>query len=148
MSFTNFFYHIVFATKNRLPVITHDVERRVYGLLYSLMKDMGAHVYRIGGMPEHVHIFASIPSTIAIGEFVKELKRKASALIKAENIVNNWGGWQEGYGGFSYSRHDKDTVIEYIKNQKEHHKVKSFIEEYREWLIENGVSPDAPYFPK
>ena len=60
----------------------------------------------------------------------------------------NWSGWQNGYGCFSYAISDIPNVKNYIINQKDHHKTVSFIDEYRNWLIEMGVSPDAPYFPK
>ena len=63
-------------------------------------------------------------------------------------VFSNWNGWAEGYGAFTYSISEIPDVIEYINNQKEHHKKVSFIEEYRQWLIEMGVSPGEPYIPK
>ena len=148
MSFVNLYYHIVFATKNREQTIVNSVERRVYELLYAVMKNMNCKVFRIGGMPDHVHIFVEIPPTLAVATFVKELKRESSVVIRDERIIPNWGGWQDGYGAFSYSIHESDKIINYIKNQKEHHRHVSFVEEYRAWLIENGVDESAPYFPR
>ena len=148
MSFTKSVYHIVFGTKHRQAVIPIEHERRVYKILFDLMKSYGAYVYRIGGMPDHVHILVDISSKNALADFVKRLKQESSFLIKNDGIFPGWCGWSEGYGAFTYSSSDIPSVMQYICNQKEHHKKISFIDEYRQWLIEMGVSPDAPFFPK
>ncbi len=148
MSFTKSVYHIVFGTKYRQQTISTELERRLYTILYNLMKSYGAFVYRIGGMPDHVHILVDISSKNTLSDFVKRLKQESSYLIKREDSCNSWNGWGEGYGAFTYSISDIPSVIEYINNQKEHHKKVSFIEEYRQWLIEMGVSPNEPFFPK
>ena len=148
MSFTKSVYHIVFGTKYRQPTIPIDIERKLYKILYDLMKSYGAFVYRIGGMPDHVHILVDITSKTALSDFVKHLKQESSYLLKKDSVFPNWNGWGEGYGAFTYSISEIPNVIEYINNQKEHHKKVSFIEEYRQWLIEMGVSPDELYFPK
>ena len=148
MSFTKSVYHIVFGTKHRNPTIDIEHERKLYKILYDLMKKYGAHVYRIGGMPDHVHILVDITSSISISDFVKRLKQESSYLINNDGSFQNWNGWAEGYGAFTFSTSEINSVVNYIKNQKEHHKRVSFIDEYRNWLIEQGVSPDEPYFPK
>jgi REP element-mobilizing transposase RayT len=112
------------------------------------MKQEGAHVHRIGGMPDHVHILVEIPANISISKFVQKVKQESSYLAKQCDELPLWNGWAEGYGGFSYSTHDIETVKRYIINQKEHHRKIAFIDEYRAWLIENGISPDTPFFPK
>ena len=99
-------------------------------------------------MPEHVHILVDITSKISLSDFVKRLKQESSYLVKEDGEFPNWDGWGEGYGAFTYSISEIPNVIEYINNQKEHHKRVSFIEEYRQWLIEMGVSPNEPFFPK
>ena len=148
MSFCNLIYHIVFSTKRREMIIDVANERRVYALLLSILEKYGGKVYRIGGMPDHVHILVALPPTIALSDFVGSLKRESSMFIKENGILHKWNGWQNGFGCFSYSLHDKDMIVNYIKNQKEHHKKVSYLDELRSWLIENGVSPDVPYFPK
>ena len=148
MSFTKSVYHIVFGTKHRQPCIAIDNERKLYKILYDLMKKYGAFVYRIGGMPDHVHILVDITSKIALTDFVKRMKQESSFLINKDGSFPGWTGWAEGYGAFTYSISDIPDVTEYINNQKEHHKRVSFIDEYRQWLIEMGVSPEEPYFPK
>ena len=147
MSFSQSVYHIVFSTKNRTCSIPIEKERIVYNILYNIMKKRGAFVYRIGGMPDHIHILVDITSACSLSDFVKHLKQESSYLIARDENFPNWNGWQEGYGGFSYSFKEIPNVIAYISNQKEHHKKISFREEYREWLLEMGISPDVPYFP-
>ena len=85
---------------------------------------------------------------MALSDFVKRIKQESSYLLRKDSAFSDWNGWDEGYGAFTYSITEITNVIEYINNQKEHHKKVSFIEEYRQWLIEMGVSPDEPYFPK
>ena len=148
MSFTKSVYHIVFGTKLRQPSIPIDIDRKLYKILYDLMKSYGAFVYRIGGMPDHVHILVDITSKMALSDFVKRLKQESSYLLRKDSAFSSWNCWAEGFGAFTYSISEIPNVIENISNQKEHHKTVSFIEEYRQWLIEMGVSPDEPYFPK
>ena len=148
MSFTRFIYHIVFSTKNRYPSICQEHGRVLYNILYNLMLKEGAHVMRIGGMPDHIHILADIPATLSPAKFIQKIKQESSFIIANSPEFPQWNGWENGYAAFSYSISDIDVIRAYISNQKEHHKKISFREEYRDWLIENGISPDAPYFPK
>ena len=148
MSFTQSVYHIVFSTKHRFPAISEDKERVLYKILFDLMKKQGAFVYRIGGMPDHIHILVDITSKISLQDFVKKLKQESSYLAARNDAFPNWCGWEEGYAAFTYSIKDIPNIIQYIINQKEHHKIVSFRDEYRQWLIEMGVSPNEPYFPK
>ena len=148
MSFTRFIYHIVFSTKNRYPSICQENERVLYNILYNLMLKEGAHVMRIGGMPDHIHILVDIPATQSPAKFIQKIKQESSFIIANSPEFPQWNGWENGYAAFSYSISDIDVIRAYISNQKEHHKKISFREEYRDWLIENGISPDAPFFPK
>ena len=148
MSFTNCIYHIVFATASRRKTITIDKEREVYGLLYHILVKYGCHVYRIGGMPDHIHILVAIPASTSVSSIVQKLKRESSYVISEDKILPLWDGWQEGYGGFTCSIAEIDRIMQYIKGQKQHHTRRSFVEEYRAWLVENGVSEDNPYLPK
>ncbi len=148
MSYTNLIFHAVFTTKHRAPVISVDKERRVYGLLHAIMQKNNVKAIRIGGIEDHVHILFCMPPTMALSDFMKTLKRESSFLMGQERIIDRWPGWQEGYSAFSYSRHDVGKITNYIKNQKEHHKRVSFVEELRDWLIENGVPYDERFFPK
>ena len=148
MSFYRFTYHIVFATHQREKTIPIEHERELYSIIHHIIKKNNGHLYRINGMPDHIHILVDIPASISVANFIKAIKRESSYLLKTNSNFPKWNGWGEGYGAFTYSISEIPNVIGYISNQKEHHKKVSFIEEYRNWLIEMGVSPDEPYFPK
>lgn len=148
MSYIRMAYHLVFSTKNRERTIARDSERLMYMTLWRMCENKNAVVHRIGGMEDHVHILVDIPPTIAVSDFVRYLKAGASRYFGEQPDVKRWRGWSEGYGGFTVSKEVVPAVITYIKNQKEHHKRVSFVDEYRQMLIEQGFSPDDPYFPK
>ena len=140
MSYTNLLYHIVFATKERRQSILIQNERRVYALLHTILSKYGATTLRIGGMPDHVHILAILPPTISVAEFIQRLKRESSLAMGKDAILPDWRGWQDGYSAFTYSRHEEEKIVNYIKNQKEHHKKVSFMEEFKQWMQENGIN--------
>ena len=148
MSFTKLIYHIVFSTKSRQNTIPIDFERELYALILHIVNKQNGHLHRIGGMPDHIHMLVDIPTNISVASFVKKIKQESSFLMAQNPKFPRWEGWEEGYGAFTYSVSEISAVRNYIKNQKEHHKKVSFIDEYRTWLIEMGVSPDEPYFPK
>ena len=103
------------------------------------------HLYRIGGVEDHLHIITHIHPTIAIAYLIKDMKLAASSFIKSQNIFPNFNGWQDGYGGFTYAISAKDNLIEYVKTQKEHHKKFSFRDEYISLLNEHGIEFDEKY---
>lgn len=142
MSFVNCVYHIVFATYRRQPFIIAEKEREVYALIYHILEKYGCHVYRIGGMPEHVHLLIEIPPTISVSTLIQNVKRESSLAITQYKMLAFWEGWQKGYGCFSCGITDVPAIVKYITTQKEHHRHVPFIEEYRAWLIKNGVSSD------
>ena len=146
MSYQKNIYHIVFSTYKRQNTIETRHEREMYAYMLGIMRNLGAFVHRIGGMPDHVHILVDIPAKIAVSDFVRTLKSNTTAWVKEQNLFHSWSGWSEGYGVFTCSFNDKDNIIRYIKSQKEHHSRESFVDEYRSILSENGISPDE-WFP-
>ena len=148
MSFTNLYYHIVFHTKHNVMAIVEEHERILYSYIHGFCKNNGVDLVRIGGMPDHIHMFVVIPPQISLSLFVQQLKVSRSKMLYENAHFRGFEGWQNGYAAFSYSIRDVEMIVNYIKNQKEHHKHVSFRDEYRAWLIENGISEDARYFPK
>ena len=148
MSFTNLFYHIVFHTKHNAMAIVEEHENLLYAYIHGFCKHNGVRLMRIGGMPDHIHMLVAIPPQIAVSTFVKQVKVASSKMLCENSQFNGFDGWQSGYGAFTYSQKDVEMIVNYIKKQKEHHKHVSFRDEYRLWLIENGISEDAPFFPK
>ena len=144
-TFTQIYYHIVFATKDRMPALTTDKRETLFRYTWGILKNKDCHLYRIGGVEDHVHILTSLHPTIALSDLVKDIKVATSTWINKENIFPKFSHWQDGYGAFTVSHSDKDAVIEYIKNQEEHHKKVSFKDELRDFLVKHGVKFDEKY---
>jgi REP element-mobilizing transposase RayT len=99
----------------------------------------------VGGIEDHIHIITHIHPMVAPALLVKDIKLSTSKYILSNKMFNQFNGWQNGYGAFTYSLNAKDDLIEYVKNQQEHHKVKSFREEYIELLNEHNIEFDEKY---
>ena len=123
MPYWRLFYHIVFATKNREPMITPDIEAELHGYLTGKATGLGAIVYTVNGMEDHVHVVASVPPKIALADFIGQIKGAASYHI---NHLPGRNGplfdWQRGYGMVSFGEKHLDWVIDYVHRQKEHHR--------------------------
>jgi len=144
-TFTQIYYHLVFSTKNRDPVLLIDKRENLFRYTWGILTNKGCHLYRIGAVEDHVHIFTSLHPTIALSDLVKEIKVSTSTWIKENRVFPAFTHWQDGYAAFTVSSSDKDAVIEYIKAQEEHHKEISFKDELREFLINHGVKFDERY---
>ena len=138
MSYTQTIYHIVLRTHDSKRTINETHERELYGYIFGFCKNKGVKLFRIGGMPDHLHLLVSIPSSISLAQYVRDLKTSSSKWLKA-NPSFPFEGWSKEYAAFSYAYRDKDLIVNYIMKQKEHHKVKTFAEDYRAFLVENGL---------
>jgi len=148
MSYTRLLYHIVFRTKCSKKTITETHEKELYAYLMGIIDNKKSKLYRIGGTENHIHLLVDMRPTIALSDFMKVLKESSSKWLANNPNFPNFAGWAVSYAGFTYSQNDKQTIINYIKNQKEHHKTVSFEEEYRQFLIDNGIEIDERYFLK
>lgn len=146
-TYTQLIYHIVFSTRNRERCLTKPGREELFNYLTGIFKNKNCHLYRINGVEDHIHIVTHINPTIALSSFVKDIKMSSTEFIKKEKLFPYFNGWQEGYGAFSYAFSQKDTVIEYVKNQEEHHRLsyKSFKKEYMDLLNEHGIKFDEKY---
>ena len=138
-------YQIVFSTKSRERTLTKDNRDELYKYIWGLLKNKNCHLYRIGGVEDHIHILTHIHPSISLSSIVKDIKMASSQYIKENTLFVNFNGWQDGYGAFTYSIKEKDHLIEYVKHQEEHHLTKSFKEEYLELLKEHQVEFDEKY---
>ena len=127
MSFYNLFYHIIWATKNRQPLLTPEIEPIIYRYLLNKATGLGGIVFAIGGIADHVHMAASIPAKIAIATFVGQTKGVASTRFNKEHLQFSPVYWQEGYGVFSVDSKRLPYIVAYIEKQKEHHAQKNII---------------------
>ena len=146
MSFTSSFYHVVFRTYRSEQTIPIEHERELYAYIYGIARNLRCKTLRIGGMPDHVHLFVSLPPTLSIASFVQRVKTDSCKWLKATPNFPRFQGWAREYAGISKSSSEKDTIVNYIMRQKEHHKRFSFAEEYRALLEENGIAIDERYF--
>jgi putative transposase len=137
--------HIIFSTKNREPFLDSDVRPRMHAYLATICRDLGAELVRIGGVADHVHIVTTLPRTLSQAQFIEQIKKGSSKWIK--ELDSPYGGffWQRGYGAFSVSPSQLTAVLKYIKGQQEHHRTRTFQEEYRELLRRHGVDFDEHY---
>jgi putative transposase len=146
-SYRQHLYHIVIRTKSSLKTINQDHINDLCAYFSGILKNKKCHLYRINGVENHIHILTDINPTILPIDLVRDIKVASSLWMKSSGMFHKFKGWSVGYGSFTCSYYDLDRLIEYIKNQQEHHKKVSFEEEYRELLLQNGIIPDEKYFP-
>ena len=139
------FYQIVFGTKHRNPTIVREHDVRLYQYIASIFKNKNCHLYRINGIEDHIHIVSDLHPMIRLADFIKDIKIASNEWIKSTGLFPDFIGWADGYGAFTYSIREKDMIINYVKNQKEHHKKENFYDEYKRLLIENEVEFDEKY---
>ena len=144
-TYTQILYQIVFSTKNREHTLTENHRDDLYKYIWGIIKNKNCHLYRIGGITDHIHIVTHLHPSLSLASLVKDIKIASSEHIKSSHLFQHFDGWQDGYGGFTYSFKDKDQLIEYVKNQEQHHKVKSFKDEFIELLQEHGIQFDEKY---
>lgn len=145
MSHRQILYQIVFGTKNREATICEENCHELYKFIWGIIKNNKSVLYRINGIEDHIHILSDLHPTLSLADYVKKIKVGSSIWMKESGKFPNFKGWQDSYGAFTYSIREKETIINYIKNQKEHHKIESFYDEYKRLLIENDVGFDEKY---
>ena len=145
MSYTQLLYHIVFRTKGNKKTINEQNEKELYAYIFGYIKNKKSILYRINGTENHIHLLIDLHPTLSLSGFMRDLKEASSKWLKQNSNFPMFEFWAEGYGAFTYSIKEKDTIINYIKNQKEHHKNKSFRDEYVEFLIKFDVNFDQTY---
>jgi len=144
-TYTQILYQIVFSTKDRHLTMIESGQERLYRFIWGILQKKKCHVYRINGVEDHIHLIIHLHPSVALADLVKDVKLATSDLIRDQKIFPHFTGWQDGYGGFTYSILVKDKLIEYVKNQKEHHKRVSFREEYISLLKEHEIDFDENY---
>ncbi|HLO58362.1 MAG TPA: IS200/IS605 family transposase [Bacteroidales bacterium] len=144
-TFTQILYQIVFATKNHEKNLIDQNRKALFQYIFGILNEKKCHLYRIGGVRDHIHIVTHVHPTVALSDLVRDIKVASSGFIKDQHLFPNFSGWQDGYGGFTYSIEAKDNLIEYVKNQEEHHRKRTFKEELIALLKEHGIPYDEKY---
>ena len=113
--------------------------------IWGIVTSKGCKLYRINGMEDHIHILSDLHPSISLSNFVKEIKVASSLWLKASKKFKMFEGWQEGYAAFTYSIKEKDHIINYIKNQRDHHTTECFYDEIKRLLSENQIGFNSNY---
>jgi putative transposase len=143
-TFSKNYVHLIFSTKDRRQIITKELQPRLWAYLTGIGKNHEMIVLAVSGTEDHVHILFHLPPKLALAKAVLLLKANSS---KWMTEGGNEFSWQEGYGAFSVSSSNTDSVIQYIKNQEKHHRKFSFEEEFRAILQRHGLEQDVRHLP-
>lgn len=147
-TFTQLHIQLIFAVQNRTSLIDKFWKDRLYAYMTGIIQNNGHKLLIINGMPDHVHILIGFRTTQALSELVQVVKRDSSKWINENKLARGKFSWQEGFGAFSYSHSHLQNVIEYIKNQEEHHRKLDFLEEYKAFLEKFEIEFDEKYIFK
>lgn len=144
-SLVKVYSHIVFSTKNREHFIIPSVEEKLYRYMAGICKELECYPIQVGGYTDHIHILCVLSKKIALMKLVEEVKSHSSKWVKTQDDKLKRFYWQGGYGAFSVNPAQVNRVQQYIINQHEHHKSKSFQNEYRFFLNKYNMPFDERY---
>ena len=139
------YVHIVFSTKHRVPLISKEIEEELFSYLGGICKNLECNPIQIGGHKDHIHIFCLLSKKIALMDLIEKVKTNSSKWIKTKGKEFENFYWQNGYGAFSVNPTEIEIVKNYILNQEEHHKKKTFQEEFLAFLKKYDVEYDERY---
>ncbi|WP_428660187.1 IS200/IS605 family transposase [Runella sp.] len=144
-TYTQLYIHCVFAVKYRAAVIKPEWEDRLHKYITGIVQNNGHKMLSINSASDHLHLLVGLHPKQSISEMMQLVKGDSSEFINKEGLTKRKFQWQEGYGAFSNSRSQIDSVIKYILNQKEHHRKKTFREEYLNILKDYNIDFDEKY---
>lgn len=142
------YYHLIWSTKNRQPMILPEYKNRIFEYLGGSLKTLGCTSLQVGGVSDHIHILAAIPPKYAVSEIIRDIKVCSSKWINSSLPNVKEFSWQEGYGSFSVSSSQKEAVTSYILDQEKHHKTRTFKDEFVEFLNLHEIEFDEKYLWK
>ncbi len=144
-SYVSNIVHYIFSTKARFPFIDRELESRLWPYMGGIARENGMKALTIGGTTDHVHTLLSLPATLSVAKAIQLIKGGSSKWIHDQLPKYRKFAWQDGYGAFSVSASQMKQVISYIDGQKEHHRKRTFEEEFLEFLDKHGVEYDPRY---
>jgi REP element-mobilizing transposase RayT len=133
-TYTQINIHAVFSVKGRHNLLTEDFRDDLFKYISGILNNLNQYSLAVNGYLDHVHMFFELHPTSAVADILEVVKTNSSKWINKNQFVNGKFSWQKGYGAFSYSRSQRDNVIQYIMKQEEHHKKRTFQEEYLDLL--------------
>ena len=144
-TYTQLYVQIVFAVKGRQHFIKESMREEIQKYISGIIAESKQKLYAIYCMPDHTHIFISIQPNVTISDLTRDIKANSSSWIKRKFVNHSSFAWQEGFGAFSYSKSQAKQVVNYVLNQPQHHKKKTFKEEYIEFLEAYEIEYDNRY---
>ncbi len=129
-TFSQIYIQTVFAVSGRLTLVTPDFKEELHKYITGIVTKQGQKMIRINGMPDHLHVLIGLRPAMALADLVRDIKSDSSEWINKKKLARGKFAWQEGYGAFSYGHSQLDTIIRYIENQEEHHRRRTFRNEY------------------
>lgn len=137
MSYTKLYYHIVFRTLQSVSAINEQNEKALYQYIWAFCQQQKCTLHRINGMPDHLHLLVEIHPSMAVSDFVKQLKNASHKWLEQHSDwFPDFYAWSKGYCALTYSEHEKEKIVNYIKNQKEHHKNINFVDEMKALIVD------------
>lgn len=144
-SYRQIIYHITFRTKYNLKAIDPGHKKELYKYIWGIIRNKNCQLFQINGIEDHIHIISDLHSSISLADYVKDIKVASSIWMKYSGKFPKFRGWAEGFGAFTVAYRNKQNVINYVKNQEEHHRKVNFEEEYKQLLREHGIKFDDRY---
>jgi putative transposase len=142
-TYTKLLTHVVFSTKERLPLISDDYRPRLHAYMGGIVRELGVTALIIGGTADHIHLLLGLPPDIALSEVMRVVKTNSSRWMLDSGSVDF--SWQRGFGAFSVSAASISSVTHYIANQEQHHQQKSYRDEFVEFLQMSGIEFEDRY---
>lgn len=147
-TFTQIHIHAIFSVQNRISLISESWENRLYQYITGIIQNNNHKLIAINGVSDHLHILFGMRPTQSLSDLMQDIKGDSSRWINANKFAAGKFSWQESYGAFSYSKSQLSVVANYIENQKQHHKKKTFLEEYKKILNDFSIEFDEKYIFK
>ncbi len=144
-SFTCLHYHLIFSTKNRLPFITSDLQSRLYEYIGGILRNNGSVLIAAGGMPDHIHLLVRLNKQLAVSDALRLIKTNSSKWVHDSFPEHQGFAWQEGFGAFTVSLSGLPDVKDYLAHQEEHHRQRTFKEEFMTILKKHGIEFNEAY---
>jgi putative transposase len=144
-SLCNILIHLIFSTKDRHPWLEPGIREKAHAFLAGVVRQCDCEAYRVGGVADHVHLAVRLSRTISVADLVKEVKTASSKWVKMQDVALNTFAWQQGYGVFSVGMSQKEALLHYIDTQEEHHRTRTFQDEYRDFIKKYGIEYDERY---
>jgi REP element-mobilizing transposase RayT len=144
-TYTQIYIHLVFAVKDRASLIPRDHRAELQKYITGIVSAKKNKLIAIENEPDHIHILVGLQPSTAVSDLVRDIKANSSRWLAQQSWMKGHFEWQEGFGAFSHSRSQLDDVIRYIMTQEEHHRKRTFLEEFEAMLKAFGVEYDPKY---